>query len=177
MLSPRPRGPTSSHSQVNPLLLKTSPDTVQDFYVLEAGVADISITGKGSIMKATKGIAFGELALLHNAPRAATVVADDNVTAWALDMISFKMILMGKSQTDNADYLAFLKAVPLLKSLDATSLQTMASALKEVNSAPYPHAPLTSHSHCTSHRTHPSSLCSSHCWSNSYRMQICLSQQ
>ena len=71
--------------------------------------------GKGSVMKATKGIAFGELALLHNAPRAATVTAESPVTAWALDEISFKMILMGKSQKDATDYMAFLKNVPILK--------------------------------------------------------------
>jgi len=99
--------------------------------VLDTGTADISITGKGSVMKATKGVAFGELALLHNAPRAATVTAEGKVTAFALDMISFKMILMGKSQQDSTDYIAFLKGIPTLKSLDANALQTIASSLKE----------------------------------------------
>ena len=32
-------------------------------------------------MKATKGVAFGELALLHNAPRAATVTAEVRTVA------------------------------------------------------------------------------------------------
>ena len=54
-------------------------------------------------------MAFGELALLHNAPRAATVVADERVSAFALDMVTFKMILMGKAQDDHKDYLEFLK--------------------------------------------------------------------
>lgn len=31
------------------------------FYVLYDGTADISITGKGSVMKASKGVAFGEV--------------------------------------------------------------------------------------------------------------------
>jgi len=106
-----------------------------DFYVLESGTCDISITGKGTVMKATKGIAFGELALLHNAPRAATVTAEGPVTAFALDMISFKMILMGKSQKDAVDYVAFLKNIPLLSKLDTTALTTVAACLKETEHA------------------------------------------
>lgn len=54
-------------------------DEGNTFYVLYSGSCDISVAGKGSVMKATKGIAFGELALLHNAPRAATVTAEENV--------------------------------------------------------------------------------------------------
>jgi len=105
------------------------------FYVLASGVADISIVGRGSVMKATKGVAFGELGLLHNAPRAATVVAEDAVTAFALDMLSFKMILMGKSQSDSKDYVVFLRAIPLLSALPEADVRTIATCLKE---AEYP---------------------------------------
>lgn len=93
----------------------TQGDKGDKFYILDKGSADISITGKGSVMKATKGIAFGELALLHNAPRAATVTAEEDVSAWELDEISFKMILMGKSQTDSTEYKAMLMGVPVIQ--------------------------------------------------------------
>jgi len=108
-----------------------------EFYVLESGTADISVAGKGSVMKATKGVSFGELALLHNAPRAATVVADEAVGAFALDMITFKMILMGKSQTDSKDYTEFLKAIPLLKQSGLTDekLSNLSHLLKEAEYA------------------------------------------
>jgi len=49
------------------------------FYIMYSGQADISVAGVGSVMKATQGIAFGELALLHNAPRAATVTVETPV--------------------------------------------------------------------------------------------------
>ena len=96
-----------------------------------AGTCDITVNGN-SVMKATKGIAFGELALLQNAPRAATCTAEETVSAYALDMISFKMILMGKSKQDTEDYLGFLKAIPLLQSQSDSNLQSLASCLKEV---------------------------------------------
>jgi len=102
------------------------------FYLLDSGTCDISVTGKGSVMKATKGVAFGELALLHNAPRAATVTAESAVVAWGLDAISFKMILMGKSQGDAADYKSFIKQVPILKDISDEAVAEMASSLKEI---------------------------------------------
>jgi len=54
------------------------------------------------------------------------------VTAFALDMISFKMILMGKSQQDSSDYMGFLNSMPMLGKLDEASKQTIAGALKEM---------------------------------------------
>jgi len=106
-----------------------------DFYVLESGMCDISVKGKGTVMKATRGVAFGELALLHNAPRAATVTAEEKVTAFALDMVSFKMILMGKSQQDTNDYVGFVNSMPMLSKLSDADKQTIASCLKEVEYA------------------------------------------
>jgi cAMP-dependent protein kinase regulator len=50
--------------------------------VLESGTCDISVNGKGSVMKASRGVAFGELALMFNQPRAATVTAESDVVAW-----------------------------------------------------------------------------------------------
>jgi len=109
----------------------TQGDGGDKFYVLASGTCDITIAGKGSVMKATKGIAFGELALLHGAPRAATVTAEEPVTAWSLDEITFKMILMGKAKKDTADYTGFLGNVPILQHLKEEERQEMAGCLKE----------------------------------------------
>jgi len=105
-----------------------------NFYILNSGACDIDVAGKGVVMTAKKGVAFGELALLHNAPRAATVTANDGepVTAWALDAISFKMILMGKSQKDLSAYEDFLKGIDLLKGLSDEAKREMAASLKEI---------------------------------------------
>jgi len=39
------------------------------------------------------GEAFGELALLYNAPRAATIIANDDCVTWALDRETFNNIV------------------------------------------------------------------------------------
>ena len=57
-------------------------DEGDKFYVIGAGTCDITVKGKGSVMKASRGVAFGELALMFNQPRAATVTAEGDVVAW-----------------------------------------------------------------------------------------------
>ena len=69
-------------------------DEGDSFYVLGAGTCDITIRGKGSVAKASRGVAFGELALMFNQPRAATVTAEGDVVAWKVDDVTFKRILM-----------------------------------------------------------------------------------
>jgi len=110
----------------------TQGDAGDNFYIVSSGECDISITNVGTVMKATSGLAFGELALLHNAPRAATVTALTKVSAWALDMLTFKSILMGKSKTDTKDYLGFLNSVELLNPVSESDKQTLVTSLKEL---------------------------------------------
>jgi len=101
------------------------------FYILATGTCDISVSGKGTVMKASKGVAFGELALLENKKRAATCTAEGKVTAWALDAVSFKMILMGKAQEDTKEYQTFLTKVPILKDLNADEILKIQEGLTE----------------------------------------------
>jgi len=106
-------------------------DPGDNFYILDKGVCDISVEGKGSVLKAKKGIAFGELALLHNAPRAATVVAEEPVTAWALDIFSFKSILMAKADNDAEMQMKTLDGIEFLKILAREDKQTLCTSMKE----------------------------------------------
>lgn len=65
------------------------------YYVLSSGVCDIFVNGK-KVLEVHKGRGFGELALLYDAPRAATVVASsDDVRTWAVDRITFKQVMIG----------------------------------------------------------------------------------
>ena len=76
------------------------------------------------------GGSFGELALMYNAPRAATVVsADPKSTLWALDRITFRRILMDSAFQRRRMYEAFLEEVPLLSSLKPYERSKIADAL------------------------------------------------
>jgi cAMP-dependent protein kinase regulator len=62
------------------------------FYVLEAGNA-VATKGGDEVKSYTPGDYFGELALLKNQPRAATVTCKGNVKVLVLDRPSFKRLL------------------------------------------------------------------------------------
>ena len=79
-------------------------DRGDKFYVIGAGTCDISVKGKGTVMKASRGVAFGELALMFNQPRAASVTAEGDVVAWQVDAITFKWFMESQSSADGAAF-------------------------------------------------------------------------
>ena len=74
------------------------------FYVVEEGGFDFYIRKPGAapgdkglgeqVGSVGPGGSFGELALMYNAPRAASVVSNSPGVLWALDRITFRRILM-----------------------------------------------------------------------------------
>jgi cAMP-dependent protein kinase regulator len=108
----------------------TQGDPGDKIYVIHTGECDIAVNGK-SVMKAKRGVKFGELALLHNAPRAATVTAESPVNTFSLDGTTFKAIMMGKAQQDTKDYLGFIQEVRILQSLPKADQMRLIDALQE----------------------------------------------
>jgi cAMP-dependent protein kinase regulator len=98
------------------------------FYVLESGEVEIIKDGQ-SLGKSGAGVSFGELALMYNAPRAATVRATSNCVLWALDRLTFRRVLLHKTASKRSMYETFLKEVPVLKVLGPYELSKLADAL------------------------------------------------
>ena len=68
----------------------------QEMYVIEQGKLECSKVIEGKSIKLKEyypGEAFGELALLYNTPRAATIVACFDSELWTLDRETFNFIL------------------------------------------------------------------------------------
>jgi len=100
------------------------------FYIVDSGECDISVSGV-TVMQAARGTKFGELALLHNAPRAASVTATSAVIAWKVDALTFKALLMDKAKQDTSDYLKFFEDVQLLRGLSKAEQLRLVDALQE----------------------------------------------
>jgi cAMP-dependent protein kinase regulator len=113
------------------------------FYIVENGSFDIYIHPSGSVQPGPEGLgnkvsstgpggSFGELALMYNAPRAATVVSTEKSTLWGLDRITFRRILMDSAFQRRRMYEAFLEEVPLLSSLKPYERAKIADALDAI---------------------------------------------
>jgi cAMP-dependent protein kinase regulator len=116
-------------------------ETGDFFYIVERGNFDIFVNKTGRLESGPDGIgervastgpgnSFGELALMYNAPRAATVISTEPSMLWALDRITFRRILMDSAFQRRRMYESFLEEVPLLSSLKSYERSKIADALE-----------------------------------------------
>jgi cAMP-dependent protein kinase regulator len=77
----------------------------------------------------TSGTSFGELALMYGHPRAASVLALEPTTLWAVDRTTFRTIILGAAHRRRTMYEGFLADVPLLASLAPDERAKVADAL------------------------------------------------
>ena len=78
------------------------------------------------------GDSFGELALLYNCPRAATIVcSSDECILWSLDRETFNHIVKDAAQKKREKYENFLKNVDILSTIDSYELGQICDSLKE----------------------------------------------
>ena len=82
------------------------------------------------LKKYAAGDSFGELSLLYNAPRAATILAKTKAICWALDRETFNNIVKDAARKKREKYEAFLRSVPILESIESYELSQVCDALK-----------------------------------------------
>lgn len=112
-------------------------DEGNDLYVLESGECECYKVFPGDdvpkkLRDYVPGEAFGELALLYNAPRAATIKASDDCVLYALDRTTFNHIVKDASRKNREMYEEFLKNVELLKSMDDYERVSLSDAVHKV---------------------------------------------
>jgi len=101
------------------------------FYIIDTGEVDVLINDE-LVSSITEGGSFGELALIHGTPRAATIVAKTSVVLWSIDRDSYRGILMESTINKRKLYEDFLTQLPIFENLYDWERMTIADALEEV---------------------------------------------
>jgi len=117
-------------------------DDGDNFYVIDSGVYDVIITTRrtgsdGEAVETSSRVlqfdgrgSFGELALMYNQPRAASVVAVTEGRLWAMGRHAFRRLVLQSAFRKRQMYDRLLRGVPMLGALDDYERATLADALR-----------------------------------------------
>lgn len=113
-------------------------DDGDNFYLVESGKLNCTKFLNKSDKEPTflkeynPGESFGELALLYNAPRAATITcSSDTCELWSLDRNTFNHIIKKAVQVKREKYDDFLERVEILKCMEKFERTKLADAFHE----------------------------------------------
>jgi len=98
------------------------------FYILKQGTAQLIINNK--VVKELKiGESFGELALLHDAPRSGTIVAVTDCLLWTLERKNFRKIIEHITKLNYEENLRFIDSIPILSHIEQYQKTILSSSL------------------------------------------------
>nr|QQL94695.1 heat shock protein 90 beta family member 1 [Lateolabrax maculatus] len=107
-------------------------DDGDNFYVIESGTFNIFVKVDGADKLVgcydNRG-SFGELALMYNTPRAATIIATSPGALWCLDRLTFRRIIVKNNAKKRRLYEAFIETLPLLTSLELSERMKVVDVL------------------------------------------------
>ncbi|KAF6021182.1 PRKAR2B [Bugula neritina] len=99
------------------VIITQGEDDADYFYVIQSGTYEAFVNETLVFTYDNTG-SFGELALMYNTPRAATIAAATDGLLWALDRNSFRKIVLKTAFLKRKMYEVFLESVPILRSLE-----------------------------------------------------------
>uniref|UniRef100_L7LYD3 cGMP-dependent protein kinase n=1 Tax=Rhipicephalus pulchellus TaxID=72859 RepID=L7LYD3_RHIPC len=103
-------------------------------YVMEEGKVEVTKENK-FLCTLGPGKVFGELAILYNCTRTATVKAVSDCKLWAIERQCFQTIMMRTGLVRQSEYTEFLKSVPTFRKLPEETLVKISDVLEETTYA------------------------------------------
>lgn len=103
------------------------------FYVVESGELDVFVDGANeekAVFHYSAGGTFGELALMYNAPRAATVKTVADSVLWCVDRASFRHVIVASTNQVRKLDESILKGIPLFADMAPMELAQIADCLR-----------------------------------------------
>ena len=109
-------------------------DLGDTLYLVEEGIFDVLSRRNGVDVKVnskSRGDIFGEISLLFESPRTASVVSASGGTVWVLNRARFRALTRKVAVESNLQNEVFLNSVPAFAPLDADARLRLAEALVE----------------------------------------------
>ncbi len=100
------------------------------FYIVESGMYQVVVDGKTEPVSLGPGKAFGELALMYNTPRAASVQALTNGAVFQLDRDTFRYTIANSVESKHKEAVSILKTVSILRGLEESQFDEIADAVE-----------------------------------------------
>ncbi|KAM9798404.1 cGMP-dependent protein kinase 2 [Neosynchiropus ocellatus] len=100
-------------------------------YIVAAGELHVTQSGR-NLRTLTSGDVFGELAILYNCKRTATVKAKSEVRLWCMERQTYRTIITNKSKKKREQLMGFLKTSRTLKDLNDVQLSKIIDSMEEV---------------------------------------------
>lgn len=109
-------------------------DDGDNFYVIDSGTFHIFVAAEADDEPRQVGRydgagSFGELALMYNMPRAATIQAMTQGNLWAMNRTTFRRIILKTAFKKRKMYETLLETVPILRTLTPYERMNLADAL------------------------------------------------
>uniref|UniRef100_A0A1A9WUS9 cGMP-dependent protein kinase n=1 Tax=Glossina brevipalpis TaxID=37001 RepID=A0A1A9WUS9_9MUSC len=94
----------------------------------------VEVSREGKYLSTLSGAkVLGELAILYNCQRTATITAITECKLWAIERQCFQTIMMRTGLIRQAEYTDFLKSVPIFKNLQEDTLIKISDVLEETH--------------------------------------------
>jgi len=103
-------------------------------FVVKSGKFEVLEKRKDVMFKVntkTSGDVFGEISLMYDCPRSATVAATTEAVVWVLERDMFRHYVQSSVEDDKAQIMIFINSVPLLSTLSATDKALLVDTFQE----------------------------------------------
>ena len=107
------------------------------FYIVDSGVLECFVRSGDAdppgrkVVEYVSGTSFGELALMYNTPRAATIIASTDACLFAIEREVFRSLILSTYMNKRNRFEAILETVPLLQSMSSTERAVLADGFDE----------------------------------------------
>ena len=104
-------------------------DQGDNCYVVDAGELSVQVSGK-TVDSVGKGAVFGELAVMYDVPRTATITATSECSLWVLGRSTFQRLLRVESVSQRKEIYAFLKSAKIFATLTDRQLSRVTDVVE-----------------------------------------------